>query len=67
MWAYICTRTNLGFSVSTPSHFSSNPIQKHFNVLKKGYRYLQDTKNYKLINYNGHQDYIMLKIYVDVD
>lgn len=31
---YICTRSDLGFSVSTLSRFSSNPTPEHFGALK---------------------------------
>lgn len=54
MWAYICTRPDLGFSVSTLSRFSSNPTPEHFGALKRVYRYLQNTKDYKLVYHGGH-------------
>lgn len=67
MWAYIYTRPDFSFSVSTLSQFSSNPTWEHFGTLKRVYRYLQDTKNYKLVYCSGHWDYIKLEIYADAD
>lgn len=40
MWAYICTRPDLGFSVSTLSRFSSNQTAEHLSAVKRVYRYL---------------------------
>ena len=67
MWAYICTRPDLGFSVSTLSRFSSNPTPEHIGAVKRVYRYLQDTKDYKLVYHGGHRDHIKLEIYTDAD
>ena len=67
MWAYVCTRPDLGFSVSTLSRFSSNPTREHFSALKRVYRYLQDTKDYKLVYHGGHRDHIKLEMYADAD
>ena len=54
MWAYVCTRPDLGFLVSTLSRFSSNPTWEQFSALKRVYQYLQDTKDSKLVYHGGH-------------
>ena len=40
MWAYICTRPDLGFAVSTFSRFSSDPTPEHMIAVKQLYQYL---------------------------
>ena len=67
MWAYVCTRPDLGFSVLTLSRFSSNPTREHYSALKRVYQYLQDTKNNKLVYYGSHRDHIKLEMYADAD
>ena len=67
MWAYIYTRPDLGFLISFLSRFCSNLTAEHLNVVKRVYKYLQDTKNYKLVYTGGHQDYMKLEIYIDAD
>ena len=67
MWAYICTRPDLGFSISLLSRFCSNPTAEHLSAVKRVYRYLQGTKDYKLVYSDGHQDHIKLEIYTDTD
>ena len=54
MWAYICTRPDLGFSISLLSRFCSNPTAEHLSAVKRVYRYLQGTKDYKLVYSGGH-------------
>ena len=51
MWAYICTRPDLGFSISFLSQFCSNPTIEHLCAVKQVYRYLQDTKDYNLFRW----------------
>ena len=67
MWAYICTRLDLEFSVSTLSRFSSNLAAEHCVAVKQVYRYLHSTKNYKLVYSRGHQDFPKLEMYTDAD
>lgn len=54
IWGYIYTRPDLGFFVSTLRRFSLNPTAKHFCAVKWVYRYLQDTKDYKLVYLDSH-------------
>ena len=49
MWAYVFTRHDLGFLVSTLSRFSSNPAAEYCVAVKGVYRYLHSTKDYKLV------------------
>lgn len=67
IWAYIYTRPELGFSVLTLSRFSSNPTAKHFSTVKRVYKYLQGTKDYKLVYLGDYQDHIKLEMYMDAD
>ncbi len=67
MWAYVCTRFDLGFSVSTLNRFSSNPAAEHCIAVKRVYRYLHSTKDNKLVYSGGHQDFPKLKMYTDAD
>lgn len=67
MWAYICTRPDFSFSVSTLSRFFFNPTWKHFCILKKVYWYLQNTKDYKLVYHGGYWDHLKLEMYKDAD
>ena len=36
-------------------------------AVKRVYRYLQNTKNYKLVYHSGRRDHIRLAIYIDTD
>ena len=65
--AYIYTRPDLEFSISLLSQFCSNPIAEHLSAVKQVYRYLQGTKDYKLVYLGGHQDQIKLEMYTDAD
>ena len=67
MWTYIYTRTDLGFSVLTLSRFSSNPTTEHLSTVKRVYKYLKDTKDYKLVYLGGSQDHLKLEMYTDAD
>lgn len=49
MYAQICSRPDLAFAVSVLGRFQSNPGQAHWVVAKKVLRYLQRTKNHKLV------------------
>ena len=54
MWAYVCTRPDLGFAVSTLSRFSSNPTSEHMAAVLQVYRYIQATKDIKIVYRGGH-------------
>ncbi|CAL2226271.1 unnamed protein product [Prunus armeniaca] len=49
MYAQVCTRPDIAFSVSELGKFQSNPKQAHWIAGKKVMRYLQRTKDYKLV------------------
>ncbi|KAI5347656.1 hypothetical protein L3X38_000543 [Prunus dulcis] len=49
MYAQVCTRPDLAFAVSMLGRFQSNPGQAHWVAGKKVMRYLQRTKDYKLV------------------
>ena len=67
MWAYICTRPDLGFSFFFLSQFFLNPTVKYLSRVKRVYRYLQGIKNYKLVYSGSNGDHIKLEIYTDAD
>ncbi|BBG99469.1 transposable element gene [Prunus dulcis] len=47
----VCTRPDLAFAVSMLGRFQSNPGQAHWVAGKKVMRYLQRTKDYKLLKW----------------
>ncbi|CAL8998294.1 unnamed protein product [Prunus brigantina] len=49
MYAHVCTRPDLAFCISVLGRFQSNTGQAHWVVGKKVLRYLQRTKEYKLV------------------
>lgn len=49
MYAQVCTRLDIAFSVSLLGRYQSNPGQAHWIATKKVLRYLQRTKDYKLV------------------
>lgn len=67
MWSGICTQPDLGFSVLILSHFSSNPSREHVSAAKRVYRYLQETKDYKLVYRGGPNNHITLEMYTNTD
>ena len=60
MWAYICIRPDLGFLISFFDQFCLNPTAEYLSTVKLVYKYLQGTKNNKLVYLDGHQDHIKL-------
>lgn len=48
MWAMICSRPDIAFSVSTVSQFMSNPGPEHWTAVKRIFRYLRGTTSYFL-------------------
>ncbi|XP_062026089.1 secreted RxLR effector protein 161-like isoform X2 [Rosa rugosa] len=49
MYAQVCTRPDIAFSVGVLSRYQSNPGNEHWVAGKKVLRYLQKTKNYMLV------------------
>ena len=49
MYAQVCTRPDLAFSVGILSRFQTSPTQEHWIAGKKVLRYLQKTKSYMLV------------------
>nr|CAN70299.1 hypothetical protein VITISV_001397 [Vitis vinifera] len=49
MYAQVCTRLDIAFVVGMLGQYQSNPGLDHWRVAKKVMRYLQETKNYKLM------------------
>jgi hypothetical protein len=49
MYAQVCTRPDLAFPLSVLGRFQSNPGQAHWVAGKKVMRYLQRTKDFKLV------------------
>ena len=52
MWLAIATRPDIMYSVTYHSQFLENPTQGHVESLKRVFRYLKGTKDYKL-TYGG--------------
>ena len=65
--AYMCTRLNLGFAVSTLSRFLSNLTPKHIAAMQRVYQYLQATKDMKIVYRGGLTKHPRLEVYKDVD
>ncbi|CAL2240845.1 unnamed protein product [Prunus armeniaca] len=65
MYAQVCTRPDLAFYISVLGRFQSNPGQAHWVAGKKVLRYLQRTKEYKLV-YRRVEE-LKLEGYADVD
>ncbi|WKA00618.1 hypothetical protein VitviT2T_018956 [Vitis vinifera] len=49
MYAQVCTRPNIAFAVGMLGRYQSNPGIDHWKAAKKVMRYLQGTKDYKLM------------------
>ncbi|WKA03458.1 hypothetical protein VitviT2T_021565 [Vitis vinifera] len=49
MYAQVCTRPDIAFVVGMLGRYQSNPGIDHWKVAKKVMRYLQGTKDYKLM------------------
>ncbi|KAI5326546.1 hypothetical protein L3X38_035620 [Prunus dulcis] len=49
MYAQVCKRLDLAFAVSMLGRFQSNHGQAHWVAMNKVMRYLQRTKDYKLV------------------
>ena len=49
MYAQVCTRPDIAFTVGMLGRYQSNPGKDHWKAAKKVMRYLQGTKDYKLM------------------
>ncbi|RVW23075.1 hypothetical protein VitviT2T_005480 [Vitis vinifera] len=49
MYAQVCTRPDIAFAVGMLGRYQSNPGKDHWKAAKKVMRYLQGTKDYKLM------------------
>jgi hypothetical protein len=54
MWAAVGTRPDIAFAVGTLSQFLENPGEAHWEAAKRVFRYLQGTKEWRLV-YGGEQ------------
>ena len=48
MYLVTCTRSNLAFSISYLSRFSSHPLERHHTAVKRVFRYLAGTRSMSL-------------------
>ncbi|CAL8990781.1 unnamed protein product [Prunus brigantina] len=65
MYAQVCTRPDIAFSVSVLGRFQSNPRQAHWIAGKRVMRYLQRTNDYKLVYKKS--DRLEVEGYADAD
>ena len=66
MYASIGTRPDISFAVNTLAQHASAPGEPHLQVLKRIFRYLAGTKEYRLV-FNGRAKDHSLVGYVDAD
>ena len=66
MYAQVCTRPDMAFSVGVLSRYQSNPGNDHWTAGKKVLRYLQKTKDYMLV-YRGMDSKLEVIGYSDSD
>ena len=63
MYAMLCTRPDICYSVGVVSRFQSNPGQQHWTAVKSILKYLRRTRNYMLVyfgsdlNITGYTDF----------
>ncbi len=67
MWAYVCSRLDLGYAMSTLSQFFFNLTRRYMIAVKHVYSYLQATKDLKIIYQGRLTEKPRLEIYTDVD
>ena len=65
MYAQVCTRPDIAFPISVLGRFQSNPGQAHWVAGKKVMKYLQRTKDFKLIY--KRSDNLEMVGYADAD
>ena len=68
MYLAIATRPDIAYAINKLAQFTSAPKPKHWTAVKRVFRYLKGTKNYKL-SYGGSHDLLNdeLNIYCDAD
>ena len=64
MYAMLCTRPDICYSVGVSSRFQSNPRLQHWTAVKSILKYLRRTRNYMLV-YSGSD--LKLTRYTDSD
>ncbi|TYJ98103.1 gag/pol protein [Cucumis melo var. makuwa] len=64
MYAMLCTRRDISYSVGIVSRYQSNPGRDHWRVIKNILKYLRRTKDYMLVY--GSKD-LILTGYIDSD
>jgi hypothetical protein len=67
MYAAICTRPDIAYTVTALSQYSSNPGPEHWSACKRVLRYLSGTRNYGLVYGNTHDVGIHSTGYSDAD
>ena len=68
MYLAITTRPDIAYAINKLAQFTSAPKLKHWTAVKRIFRYLKGTKNYKL-TYGGSDELSNeeLNIYCDAD
>ena len=68
MYLAIATRPDIAYAINKLAQFTSVPKPKHWTAVKRIFRYLKSTKNYKL-TYGGSDELLNeeLNIYCDAD
>ena len=68
MYLAITTRPDIAYAINKLAQFTSAPKPKHWTAVKRVFRYLKGTKDYKL-SYGGSHDLLNeeLNIYCDAD
>src|SRR5258708_35753206 len=65
-WIIIPPTPDIGFAITKLSQYSSNPGEEHWIAINRLLRYLNATKNYRLI-YNGNSEHDDESGYSDSD
>ena len=65
MYAMLCTRPDIAFTVSVMSRYQSNPNKKRWIAMKNIFKYLRRTKDLLLIFRGGSE--LRVKGYTDSD
>jgi hypothetical protein len=68
MYIALGTRPDIAYAVNRLAQFTSDPKSKHWTAVKRVFRYLKGTRNYKL-TYGGNSDVLNvdLNFYCDAD
>jgi hypothetical protein len=65
-WASMITRPDITYSVSSVARFKSKPTKAHCNAVKRIFKYLRGTLDFKLV-YGGLTSKAILLAYTDAD